>query len=84
VVRLVQDSLDYAEGRILQPDFNDRYRLFQDGHRSRTLQKFVGSMFWVNYKYVAEASREFLDEHPDAGVDELIVYIESLGRRTIH
>jgi hypothetical protein len=79
VVRLVQDSLDYAEGRILQPDLNDRYRLFRDGHRSRALQNFVGNMFWVNYKYVAEASREFLDEHPGADVDALITYIESLA-----
>jgi hypothetical protein len=44
VVRLVQDSVDYAGGRILQPDFDDRYRLFQDGVRNTTLRKFVGNM----------------------------------------
>ncbi|MFJ8047041.1 hypothetical protein [Streptomyces luteogriseus] len=31
VVRLVQDAIEYAEGRILRYDFEDRYRLFGDG-----------------------------------------------------
>jgi Domain of unknown function (DUF4263) len=79
VVRLVQDSLDYAEGRILQPDFNDRYRLFQDGVRNTTLRKFVGNMLWNSFKFVAEASREYVDEHPDAGVDDLIAHFGSLS-----
>src|SRR5690349_4626883 len=33
VVRLVQDSLDYAEGRILRPDFEERYRNARPGQR---------------------------------------------------
>lgn len=28
-VRLIQDSIDYTEGRILQPDFEEQYRLFR-------------------------------------------------------
>lgn len=79
VVRLLQDSLDYAEERILQPDFQERYRLFQDGLRNQNLQRFVGNMLEINFKYVADAGREFLDEHPDATVDELLTYIDSLS-----
>ncbi len=58
VVRLVQDSLDYAEGRILKPDFDERYRLFQDGARNENQREFVGNMLWNTFRFVAEASRE--------------------------
>ncbi|MFB6948204.1 Shedu anti-phage system protein SduA domain-containing protein [Streptomyces niveus] len=79
VVRLVQDSLDYAEGRILQPDFNERYRLFHEGARNKRLQKYVGNMLGIELKYLAEAGREFVDEHPDADVDDLIAHVYSLS-----
>lgn len=78
VVRLVQDSLDYAEGRILQPDFHERHRLFQDGVRNKRLQKYVGSTLRIEFKYLAEAGREFVEEHPDAGVGDLIAHLCSL------
>lgn len=80
VVRLVQDSLDYAEGRILQPDFNERYRLFQDGVRNTNLREFAGNLLWTSFRFVAEASREYMDEHPDAGVDDLIAHFGSLSQ----
>jgi hypothetical protein len=79
VVRLVQDSLDYAEGRILQPDFDERYRLFQDGVRSERLRKHVGNILSINYRYIAEAGREYKDEHPEASVDDLIAYFGTLS-----
>ncbi|MFD5034973.1 Shedu anti-phage system protein SduA domain-containing protein [Streptomyces sp. NPDC058405] len=79
VVRLAQDSLDYAEGRILQPDFNERYRLFHEGARNKRLQKYVGNMLGIELKYLAEAGREFVDEHPDADVDDLIAHLYSLS-----
>ncbi|MFJ8992986.1 Shedu anti-phage system protein SduA domain-containing protein [Streptomyces sp. NPDC102279] len=79
VVRLVQDSLDYAEGRILQPDFDERYRLFQDGVRSETLRKHVGNILSINYRYITEAGREYMDKHPEASVDGLIAYFGTLS-----
>ncbi|MFF2250349.1 Shedu anti-phage system protein SduA domain-containing protein [Streptomyces sp. NPDC058142] len=79
VVRLVQDSLDYAEGRILQPDFDERYRLSQDGVRSERLRKHVGNILSINYRYIAEAGREYLEEHPNATVDDLIAYFGTLS-----
>ncbi|MFE7115923.1 Shedu anti-phage system protein SduA domain-containing protein [Streptomyces sp. NPDC057654] len=79
VVRLVQDSLDYAEGRILQPDLNDRYRLFQDGIRNTNLRNGVGNALWSSFRFVAEASREYAQEHPDADVDDLIAHFGSLS-----
>ncbi len=80
VVRLVQDSLDYAEGRILKPDFDERYRLFQDGARNENQREFVGNMLWNTFRFVAEASREYVDQHPEAGVNELIAHFGSLSQ----
>ncbi|MFF2144407.1 Shedu anti-phage system protein SduA domain-containing protein [Kitasatospora sp. NPDC058190] len=79
VVRLLQDSIDYAEERILQPEFEERYRLFQDGIRNQRLRRYVAGTLEINFKYVVEAGREFLDQHPDAGVEELLAYINSLS-----
>ncbi|MEU0838144.1 Shedu anti-phage system protein SduA domain-containing protein [Streptomyces sp. NPDC005962] len=79
VVRLVQDSLDYAEGRILQPDFDERYRLFQDGVRSGRLRKHVGNILSINYRYIAEAGREYVDERPEATMEDLIAYFGTLS-----
>lgn len=80
VVRLVQDSLDYAEGRILQPDLNDRYRLFQDGVRNTNLQRGVGNVLRIGFTFAAETSREYADANPEAGADDLIAYFGSLVR----
>ncbi|MFE9532757.1 Shedu anti-phage system protein SduA domain-containing protein [Streptomyces sp. NPDC006691] len=80
VVRLVQDSLDYAEGRILRPDFDERFRLFQDGVRSERQRKFVGSILSINYRYIAEAGREYMDEHPEASTDDLIAHFGTLSQ----
>lgn len=79
VVRLLQDSLDYAEERILQPEFDERYRLFQDGIRNQRLRRFVARSLETNFKYVAETGREFLDQHPGADVDDLLAHIDSLS-----
>ncbi|MEU0478686.1 Shedu anti-phage system protein SduA domain-containing protein [Streptosporangium sp. NPDC006013] len=84
VVRLLQDSLDYAEERILQPEFDDRYRLFQDGIRNQRLRRRVAGMLEINFKYVAEAGREFLEQHPGADVDDLLAYINSLSHDARH
>jgi hypothetical protein len=58
-VRLLQDSLDYTEGRILQPDFDERYRLFQEGARNKDLQRFTSSMLSTNYRFIAELGQSF-------------------------
>src|SRR5690348_16594555 len=80
VVRLLQDSIDYAEGRILLPVFEEQYRLFQDGLRSETNRKFLAGMISIELKFAAEAGKEYLAEHPRATLPELLGHIESLGR----
>ncbi|WP_436787937.1 Shedu anti-phage system protein SduA domain-containing protein [Yinghuangia sp. YIM S10712] len=79
VVRLVQDSLDYAEGRILKPDFEERYRLFQDGERNEHHRELVAGVQSIIFEHVAEAGRKFLLDTPDAGAEEVLAYISSLS-----
>lgn len=80
IVRLLQDSLDYAEERILQPDFNERYRLFQDGERNEGLRNLVGNVLEIKLGNAASAGREFLAENPDAGAEGLLAHLTSLSQ----
>ncbi|WP_354383454.1 Shedu anti-phage system protein SduA domain-containing protein [Streptomyces sp. PvR034] len=80
VVRLLQDSVDYAEGRILKPEFEERYRLFQGGaERSDILRDYVGTTLWVGGQVMASKGKEFLAERPDATAPELLEHLRSLG-----
>ncbi|MFC9937778.1 hypothetical protein [Nocardiopsis alba] len=80
VVRLLQDSLDYAEGRILNPDFKDRHRLYEDGKRSIIRRDFIAQNIWTITKCSAEAIQEHLKDHPDATATDLLSYFQSLSR----
>ncbi|MFG2021848.1 Shedu anti-phage system protein SduA domain-containing protein [Actinomadura geliboluensis] len=80
VVRLVQDSIDYAEGRILRPVLEEQYRLFQDGLRSETNRKFVAGISAASLKFFAEVGQEFLAERPGAALPELLEHVESLAQ----
>ena len=79
VVRLLQDSIDYAEGRILQPVLEEQYRLFRDGVRSELNREFASGLISTTLRFVAEASKKYLVEHPSSELPELLGYIESLG-----
>ncbi|WP_460960356.1 Shedu anti-phage system protein SduA domain-containing protein [Parasphingorhabdus pacifica] len=78
VVRLVQDSLDYATGRILLPDFEERYRLFQDGARSEKNRNYVSTVISASLSFLEERGSQFLDEHGEATAKELLDQLVSL------
>jgi hypothetical protein len=80
VVRLLQDSVDYAEGRILKPVMEEQYRLFQDGLRSETNRKYVARSIAADLQLVADFGDEYLAEHPGATMPELMGYIKSLAQ----
>jgi hypothetical protein len=79
VVRLLQDSIDYAEGRILQPFFEEQYRLFCDGLRDEGNRRAAAGMISALLQFVAGAGKEYLAEHPGATLPELLKHIDSLG-----
>lgn len=80
VVRLLQDSLDYAEGRILQHDFAERYRLFQDGTRQERNRDFVASSLRSMHEWLVAECEAHLRNHPSAGAEEVVAHFRSQGR----
>jgi hypothetical protein len=84
VVRLLQDSLDYAEERILKPDFEERYRLYQDGNRSEISANAVARTAWAAYTYAAESLQEYIDENPDASINGSIEHARSLAQDALY
>ncbi|MET8975208.1 Shedu anti-phage system protein SduA domain-containing protein [Streptomyces sp. NPDC004539] len=79
VVRLLQDSLDYAEGRILQADFAERYRLFQDGVRSERSRDFTASSLRAMHGWLVEHGIAYAREHPEASVEEVLENFRAQG-----
>jgi Domain of unknown function (DUF4263) len=80
VVRLLQDSLDYAEGRILQPDFEERYRIFEDGARKERSRDFVAGSLRAMHGWLVEDGKAYLREHPDASGKEVLEHFRSQGQ----
>lgn len=79
VVRQLQDSLDYAEGRIQQPDFDAQYRLFQRGVPDEDYRQFVASTLTIRFETAARMGRKYLADHPGADTEELLSHINSLA-----
>ncbi|GAA0940087.1 Shedu anti-phage system protein SduA domain-containing protein [Actinocorallia libanotica] len=79
VVRLIQDTIDYSEGRILKPVFEENYRLFQDGKRSETNRDFAARSMQSMTRWAAETSAEFLTARPDASVADLVEHFQGLA-----
>lgn len=79
VVRLLQDSIDYASDRILKPEFEERYRLFQDGLRDKSSADFVGETVRLATLYSCEVGSKYLNSHPDTSSEELLAHLRSLS-----
>jgi hypothetical protein len=80
VVRLVQDSLEYAQGRILQQDFEERYRLFQDGARKERFRDFVASSLRAMHEWLVAESEAYLRDHPGASAEDALEHFRGQGR----
>ena len=80
VVRLLQDSIDYAGGRILRPVMEEQYCLFQDGLRNENKRELIAGVLSAALRFAAEASKKYMAEHPDTALPELLEYVESLGQ----
>ncbi|MFE9145765.1 Shedu anti-phage system protein SduA domain-containing protein [Streptomyces tubercidicus] len=78
VVRMLQDSVDYAEGRIQRPDFDMQYHLFQRRIPDETYRKFVADALVNRFRFVSEMGRKYLSDHPEADAEAVLSYIDSL------
>lgn len=80
VVRLLQDSLDYAEGRLNKPDFEERYRLFQQGQaRNPHLRDSLAGTLQSTFLQLAESGAEFLERRPGATPEEFRAHFRALS-----
>ncbi|UUU25912.1 DUF4263 domain-containing protein [Streptomyces sp. DSM 40750] len=84
VVRMLQDSLDYAQGLILRPDFEERYRLSRDGKRDWIGRKYLGRTIWATHRWMVEHCQEYLEEHPDASVAEFLEHFRGQAEDSLH
>ncbi|QNA75003.1 DUF4263 domain-containing protein [Streptomyces sp. So13.3] len=81
IVRLIQDSLDYAEGRILRPDFEERYRLFQRSTQPLSShQDFLARTIAASLAFFAQLGDQYLSEYPDASPSEVLTHVGSVAR----
>ncbi|MEU9159565.1 Shedu anti-phage system protein SduA domain-containing protein [Streptomyces sp. NPDC048424] len=81
VVRLIQDSLDYAEGRILRPDFEERYRLFQrSAEPSSPHQDYLARTLSASLAFFAQLGDQYLRRHPGASPSEVLTHVEAVAR----
>ncbi|MEU7551221.1 Shedu anti-phage system protein SduA domain-containing protein [Streptomyces sp. NPDC044571] len=81
VVRLIQDSLDYAEGRILRPDFEERYRLFQRSTQPLSShQDYLARTLSATLEFFAQLADDYLGQHPEANPSEVLAHVKAVGR----
>ena len=78
VVRLVQDALDYCEGRTTKPEFEERFLLFQDGMRNEINLHYVQGVLATMTRFVADKGQEFLAAHLEATTVELLAELSSV------
>ncbi|WP_199739453.1 Shedu anti-phage system protein SduA domain-containing protein [Streptomyces klenkii] len=78
-VRILQDCLYYAQGQLLKPDFEEKYRLFQKGPRNRLDRDWLTTTIRSSNTFWAEIAREFLNGRPEATARELLAHVESVG-----
>ncbi|MFF9479696.1 Shedu anti-phage system protein SduA domain-containing protein [Streptomyces sp. NPDC014733] len=82
VVRSLQDALHYTEGRLLRPDYEEKYRLHYGdrGPRDRLgLRSITRTVTMMNEFWCGEAGK-YLAEHPGAALEEVMAHIRQLGQ----
>ncbi|NEB39902.1 Shedu anti-phage system protein SduA domain-containing protein [Streptomyces sp. SID14515] len=81
IVHLVQDSLDYAEGRILRPDFEEKYNLFQRSTQPLSShQDYAARTLSSTLNYFSQLGSSYLLEHPEATAGEVLEHVAAIGR----
>ncbi|GLY71253.1 Shedu anti-phage system protein SduA domain-containing protein [Amycolatopsis taiwanensis] len=78
VVRLLQDALDYCEGRALKPEFEERFLLFQDGKRNENNLSYIRRFFELMLRYTEERGREILVNQPNITPNDFLGELVSL------
>ncbi len=76
-VRVLQDCLYYAQGRLLRPDYEEKYRLFQQGPRNDHARNWLSKTLQASCTFWMEVGRTFVDDHPEASAAELLAHVQA-------
>lgn len=82
IVRSLQDALHYTEGRLLRPDYEEKYRLHSLDHGPRDklgLDSIARTVTMTN-EFWCVAAEKYLSEHPEAVVAEVLEHVRKLGQ----
>jgi hypothetical protein len=79
IVQLLQTSIDYAEGRILNHVMEEQYRLFEDSSRREIGRNYLARTISSGMHFAVEAAQEYLAENPGATFPEVFDHLESVG-----
>ncbi|KAB8165350.1 DUF4263 domain-containing protein [Streptomyces sp. 3MP-14] len=80
IVRLLLDSLDYAENRILRPDFEERYRLFRMRDEPRTAHgDFLSNTLSAALQFFGQTGNDYLRDHPGATAQEVMAHVVQIS-----
>ena len=79
-VRHLQDSLDYAEGRLLRLDFEERHQLAGSGTRDERDLDLYARTKELMYQHAAGVGRELLAEQPESSGEDMVAYFEKMSQ----
>ncbi|MER7010354.1 Shedu immune nuclease family protein [Saccharopolyspora sp. NPDC000359] len=79
VLQMVQDSLDYLNGALLRPDFEERYRIHQDEQRSESNRDWVARTFATLHHFLKWQYREVVEKRPTATAEEVLQHLLELS-----
>ncbi|GAA2987536.1 Shedu anti-phage system protein SduA domain-containing protein [Streptomyces fulvorobeus] len=81
VVRSLQDAIHYTRGDLLRPDYEEKYRLhyLDHGPRDKLGLDSIARTVTMTNEFWSMTARHYLGEHPEAGLEEILEHVRSLG-----
>ncbi|WP_217196441.1 Shedu anti-phage system protein SduA domain-containing protein [Streptomyces buecherae] len=84
VVRSLHDAIQYTEGHLLRPDYEEKYRLhylFRGPRDSLGLEAAARTLAATNEFWCLEAEK-YLSDHPESHPGEVLAHLRKLGADT--
>lgn len=81
IVRSLQDALYYTEGRILRPDYEEKYRLhyLDRGPRDKLGLDSIARTVAMTNEFWCTQAEKYLSENPEAIASDVLDHVRTLG-----
>ncbi|MFF4608627.1 Shedu anti-phage system protein SduA domain-containing protein [Streptomyces albidoflavus] len=81
VLRSLQDAVHYTEGRLLRPDYEEKYRLhyFDRGPRDRFGLDSISRTTSAILELWCMQAEKYLVDHPDASLENVLNHVRKVG-----